>query len=284
MSKYYIFYNPNSGNSNKKSVKEILDEVLKDNELIYADITAVENMQETLKTLDPELNVVLTGGDGTLQHFINNIDCNGLERKVYYWGYGSGNDFLYDIGIKQQTELVELNKYIKNLPVVEFGSKICRFINSTAYGVDGFCCLEGDRLRRITKKTINYTTIALKSFIYAYKPVDAVISVDGVEKEYKNVWLASVMNSRYYGGGMLAAPMQERLGKDKKLTMVIVHCKHRIPALLSLTSFFDGSHVNKPKLVTILQGKQFSVTYKTPKPIGIDGEPFDDIPCYRAHA
>lgn len=283
MAGYYIFYNPNSGNSSKKSVKQILDEVLAGNELTYSDITAVKDMQTALDTIDSSLNVVLTGGDGTLQHFINSIDCDREQRTIYYWGYGSGNDFLYDLGIKNQTELVELNKYIKNLPVVEFNNKKRRFINSVAYGVDGFCCLEGDRQRQKTKKPINYTAVALKSFLYAYKPCGAKITVDGTEKEFKNVWMASVMNSRYYGGGMLAAPSQERLGIDKKLTMVIVHSRFRIPALASLSAFFKGTHVNKKKIVTILTGKNFAVEFESPSPAGIDGEVFDGISSVKVH-
>ena len=42
--------------------------------------------------------VVLIGGDGTINYLINHVDTDDLKNNVYLYGNGTGDDFLYDIG------------------------------------------------------------------------------------------------------------------------------------------------------------------------------------------
>ena len=49
------------------------------------------------------------------------------------------------------------------------------------------------------------------------------ITVDGETFEYDNVWLAPSMKGKFYGGGMMIAPSQDR--KNKTLSVVIYKCK-----------------------------------------------------------
>ena len=37
-------------------------------------------------------DIILTGGDGTLNSFINKADCDNLKQKLYFYASGSGND------------------------------------------------------------------------------------------------------------------------------------------------------------------------------------------------
>ena len=62
-----------------------------------------------------------------------------------------------------------------------------------------------------------------KGLLFHYKPTNATITVDGKKHTYKKVWLAPTMNGRYYGGGMMPAPNQERIGKKKKVTLMVMH-------------------------------------------------------------
>ena len=85
---------------------------------------------------------------------------------------------------------------------------------------------------------INYTSIAIKGLLFKFKKVNATITVDGVKYEHKHVWLAPTMKGRYYGGGMLITPEQNRLDIDGILTAVI----------------FKGRRISI-KLVTPLEGE-----------------------------
>jgi hypothetical protein len=64
---------------------------------------------------------------------------------------------LKDIDI---TKPFSVKKYVENLPTVEVNGKTYRFINGVGYGVDGYCCEVGDKLKSENKK-VNYTSIAI---------------------------------------------------------------------------------------------------------------------------
>ena len=42
--------------------------------------------------------VILCGGDGTLNIFVNDIKDMDVKNTIYYYASGSGNDFAKDIG------------------------------------------------------------------------------------------------------------------------------------------------------------------------------------------
>ena len=42
---------------------------------------------------------------------------------------------------------MEIGKYLKNLPQVEVNGKKYLFLNGVGYGIDGYCCEVGDKLR-----------------------------------------------------------------------------------------------------------------------------------------
>ena len=52
---------------------------------------------EYLNCLAPEDEVVLIGGDGTLNYFINAVDPKEIKNNIYLKSSGTGNDFFKDI-------------------------------------------------------------------------------------------------------------------------------------------------------------------------------------------
>ena len=69
-----------------------------------------------------------------------------------------------------------------------------KFINGIGYGIDGYCCEVGDKMREEAVKDINYTSIAIKGLLFHYHPTNATVTVDGRKHTYKKVWLAPTMN------------------------------------------------------------------------------------------
>ena len=134
--KYYL-YNPLANNGILKY--SIGAELIDASKLDYAEFFS------GLKDGD---EVVLVGGDGTINYLINHIDTDALKNNVYLYGNGTGNDFLYDIGDKPGHEVL-LNKYLKNLPVTRVNGKDYKFINNMSFGIDGYCCEEADRIKAI---------------------------------------------------------------------------------------------------------------------------------------
>ncbi|MCM1488344.1 MAG: diacylglycerol kinase family protein, partial [Firmicutes bacterium] len=202
MANYAIAYNPLSGNGRGKEEAENLSVLLKDHKLEYFDITEIGNINDFLEKLPSDTRFLLAGGDGTINRFVNTADEKYiLSRPVYYYGTGTGNDFLFDLGIKKGSMPFVLNKYIINLPTVTINGNTSKFLNGIGYGIDGYCCEEGDKLRKIPGKKINYTAIAVKGLLFKYSSANATVVADGNTTTYKKVWLAPTMNGRFFGGG-----------------------------------------------------------------------------------
>ena len=147
-----------------------------------------------------------------------------------------------------------------------------KFINGIGYGIDGYCCEMGDLHRKKNTKPVNYTKIALKGLLYDYKPTNAIVTVDSVKHAYKKVWLASTMNGRYYGGGMMIAPYQNRLNSDRSLTVVVLHGKIKLKVLTAFATVFKGEHVRFKKIVDLYTAHEVKVEFDRPVALQIDGE------------
>lgn len=229
------------------------------------------DMPEFLRGLTESDTLYLVGGDGTLNHFINDVYGADIAPKVYFCPAGSGNDFINDVKEDVKDGLIDLKKYIKDLPTVFVNGKERRFINGIGFGLDGVCCEIGDDQRANSDKPVNYTSIAIKLCLYAYKPRNATVIVDGKEYSFKKVWIAPTMKGRYYGGGMKVAPRQDRFDKDGYVTFVAVYGGCRLQLLTSFPKIFTGEHETK-KIVKILKGKEITVKFDKPCALQIDGE------------
>ena len=203
---------------------------------------------------------------------------------MLYYAAGSGNDFLRDIEADCNDGPVLINKYIKDLPVAEVKGKKYRFLNNLGFGIDGYCCEVGDKQKAASAKTVNYTAIAIKGLLFHYKPTNATVVVDGKQYNFKKVWIAPTMKGRFYGGGMMAAPEQDRLDTDGTLSVMVFGGGGRLRTLMAFPSIFKGEHVKYTKMVHIISGKDISVTFDSPAPVQIDGETILGVMSYHAYA
>lgn len=276
-----VLYNPLANNMRGAQAAEKIKQDLNRSDISFTDITQVSDITELILSCEDK-EIVIAGGDGTLNRFVNDFEGTELgDIKLYYYPSGSGNDFMRDVSDKCNANgLVLLNDYIKQLPTVTVKGREYRFINGIGYGIDGYCTEEGDRLRTSSDKPVNYTRIAIKGLLFAYKPVNATVTVDGVTHTYKKVWLAPTMNGRYYGGGMKVAPMQDRLSSDKKISTVIMYGLGKLRTLLLFPSIFTGEHVKRTDAVEVISGSSVTVKFDRPCALQIDGETIRDVTAY----
>lgn len=233
-----------------------------------------------LKNLDPEDELVLIGGDGTLNYFINAVNGTDIQNNIYLLGSGTGNDFLTDIG-RQPGEEVLINPYLSNLPTVRVNGLEKLFINNMGFGIDGYCCEVADQIKaKNPQEKIDYSGIAVKGLLFHFKPCHAEITVDGVRHEFDHVWIAPTMKGKYYGGGMKMAPDQDRFSDH--LTVVVYHCRSKLKALTAFPSIFKGEHVKKTSLVRSFTGNEIRVRFSRPCAAQIDGETVLNVTEYTA--
>ena len=281
--KNYVLYNPLAGHGKGTDYLDTLKPML-DGEIIVKDITTIDVFSDFIASLAEEDVITLCGGDGTLNKFVNSVDTDNLKNTIYYYGAGSGNDFLYDIAKGKCDKPIELNKYIKNLPTVEINGQVYKFLNGIGYGIDGYCCEVGDELKAKSDKPVDYTAIAIKGLLFHFKPRNATVVVDGVEHTYKKVWIAPTMHGRCYGGGMIPTPDQDRFNSDGKSSLMVLHGTGKLRTLILFPSIFKGEHVKNTKAVAIHTGKDITVKFDRPTPLQVDGETVLGVTEYTVHA
>ena len=276
---YAIFYNPHSCGGNGLKIAKEIETLMGDNTYSYYDILSGTSLNEVINSLPKETNVILTGGDGTLNSFINQIDDID-SRSFYFYASGSGNDFVRDIGCKKRTKPILINKYIKNLPTANINGTTYKFINCVGSGMDGYCCAEVERLRKISKRRGNYLAAAIKALLYAYKPCDAYVVADGKEYIFKNTWLVPTMNGRFFGGGFMAAPDQDRLNSDNSLSLVAMHSKNFFKIVTAFLLIMKGKHIKLKSMIKVIKGHEFSIKLSKSAFLQIDGETIPNITEY----
>lgn len=281
--KNYILYNSLAGNGKGESLSHSIE--LKNGENIFLDLTKIEDYKNFFENIDSKDRVIICGGDGTLNRFINAINDIEIENELYILATGGGNDFFNDLNLKPSNKPLLLNDYIKNLPTLCVKGESYRFINGVGYGVDGYCCEARDEKKKEKpNKKVNYTLIALKGLLFYFKPRNAVVTVDGKEYKYSNIWMATTMLGRFFGGGMMIAPMQKRDNDDGTLSLIVLHDLTKLKVLRIFLSVFKGKHIKHKSVVAVHQGHEISVTYDKPAPMQIDGETISDVPSYSVNS
>ena len=159
-----------------------------------------------------------------------------------------------------------------------------RFLNGIGYGIDGYCCEKGDELRGNGNGEVNYTAIAIKGLLFHYKPTGATITVDGVEHRFEKVWLAPTMIGRYYGGGMMPTPEQDRLNGDGAVSVMVYYGSGKLKSLAVFPSIFKGEHIKHSEMVAVLSGRNITVCFDEPRPLQIDGETVPGVREYSVTA
>ncbi len=279
----YILFNPLAGHGDHKDQLEALKNML-EGEIIVNDIRDIKSYTDFLLAIGSEDRIILCGGDGTINRFANESGYEKLKNEIYYYPMGSGNDFLRDVEGEDGKKPFKINKYLENLPTVTVKGKKYKFINGVGYGIDGYCCEVGDKIKESSTKAVNYTAIAIKGLLFHFKPKNATVIVDGKEYKYKKVWIAPTMNGKYYGGGMMPCPEQERLSPDRKVSLMLFHGSGKLKTLMIFPSIFKGEHVKHTDSITLIKGKDITVRFDEPSPLQIDGETVLDVSEYTVHA
>ncbi len=281
--KSHILYNPLAGHGISTDYLNTLKNTV-DGEAVLEDLTSIESLSSHLMGIPEEDKIIICGGDGTLNQFVNLVDIDKIPHEIYYYASGSGNDFLHDIAGNGEKALLPIRRYLENLPTVTVKGKTRKFLNGVGYGIDGYCCEIGDVQRARSEKPVNYTAIAIKGLLFCYKPTNATVIVDGKEYSYKKVWIAPTMNGRCYGGGMMPTPKQDRLNPEGKVSLMIFHGTGKLKTLMIFPSIFKGEHVKHTEAVSIHEGKEITVKFDGPRPLQIDGETVLDVTEYTVHA
>ena len=274
----YILYNPKAhkegGDLNiSKGHSDRRIEGIKKINIVDLDVKAFSDK------LTEKDKVLIRGGDGTLHHFVNHAKGVDFPCSVFMIRSGTGNDFLTDIGQMNSVDLVDIRKYICDLPEVTINGKTFSFINGVGLGVDGVVCHEVEKFKvKNPDKKANYVSIAFKEIGFRYKRPSARITVDGKVFAYDNVWAVSTMKGKFYGGGVMIAPEQDR--ESGKVTVMIMHGGSRVKTLAVFSKTKTGEHVKYKEMINMIEGYDVTVEFAHPTDFQADGEVYTGIMRY----
>lgn len=281
----FLLYNSNSKiGKNKEKIFKVLASAIKtfkDGDIRVKDITKLDSIEERLAKINKEKdNILIVGGDGTLTSLINKYKkyLDNLP-KIYAVKAGTGNDFLRNIihsgypveNINNKYFLI--NPFLKNLPICKVNNNEKTFLNGIGIGLDGYICKNVEEQRNKNNKQ-SFFKITLKSFM-EFKPLEKLtIEVDGKKHELKKCWFASIMNGKYYGGGMKIAPKADF--KGDKVQAIIINDINKLKLFMLFPLIYTGNHL-KVKAVHFFEGKHIKITSDEKTYVQIDGEPQKDI-------
>lgn len=275
----YLLLNPLANNS--KGEQDARQWAAENNvECEFTSLLDIKDMKAFFDGLKEDDEVILTGGDGTINRFANDVYGYELKNPVYYVKCGSGNDFYRDNEHLAADGKIDIRPMMKNLPLITVKGIQRRFVNGIGYGIDGETCRIGDIQRATSDKPVSYSNIAIKLLLGSYKLKKATVDVDGKVSTFENVWMASTMKGRFYGGGMMVAPAQDRFNEDGTVSVVTLYKKNRLVTLMRFPSLNKGEHVLKKDWVTVQTGKKVTVSFDQPCALQIDGDVIEDVLTY----
>ena len=203
----------------KKSLIELdkIEQVLQEKKLPYRVLkTSKNNNAESLMNEIRGNELIVIGGDGTINEVINNYH----GKEIIYLAYGSGNDLARSIRFKKDVEisrLLDSKKFIEYDVGVVNDRKFCSGFD-IGFNADIIKRANGSKLKKYIGKYIYLLQGVIG--ILMLKKYKAKISWDGGEIDTDKLYLLNVMVQPYEGGGIKFAP--GATGRDNKLHVMIM--------------------------------------------------------------
>ena len=70
---YAVLYNPHSGGGKGLQIAKEIEKLMGEHSYNYHDLTEIESLDYFVSSLPQNTDIILTGGDGSLNHFIKFI-------------------------------------------------------------------------------------------------------------------------------------------------------------------------------------------------------------------
>ncbi len=229
----------------------------------------IEYVEERAKSGE-ELRFYACGGDGTLYDVVNG--AYGYKNvQVAVVPLGSGNDFIRLFGT--QEEFLELEDQIEGVPVeldlIKCGNEIA--INQCSMGMDAEVCAMQGKIKKFPLVTgegayyLGCLYAIMRKFHNKF-----TITIDDDEVVSKDCLFCFCGNSRWYGGGFMAAPLAQP--DDGLLDFVIVEASvSRAKLVTLLNKYKRGEHLDWD-ITTFKRGKKLTIHSDSPAAVNVDGE------------
>lgn len=234
--------------------------------------------------------LVVIGGDGTLSHVVDAL-IEFPHVPIAYIPAGSGNDFSRATGIFTKNTDEALANILSAtmpvlLPVLESSETLApkkrSLVNSFGIGIDGAVIryMEQSTFKKRMNKfglgSLAYP-FSLLNVLFHQRPFTATIQTEGTFQTFEEIFLLTVTNHQYFGGGINIVP-KAHIQKEG-IDIIIIQKKSWWRIIQIMVALLQGKHL-KHQDVHHFSGKSIQVQVKTPQHAQADGElmefhPFD---------
>jgi diacylglycerol kinase (ATP) len=223
--------------------------------------------KEWPEAFDGCTHILLIGGDGTINYFINKYPSNTVPVSLIKGG--TGNDFAWKLlGDKSFEEQLQIA--INGTPrFVDAG--VCNgryFLNGVGVGFDGAVVRKMNASRRWFKGYLNYYLNVLK-VITTYRSVKVTIATDGAPLQTQRTFMLTIANGARFGGNFMVAPRADI--SDGLLDFVVIGPVAVLKRYYYLPAMKKGKHLCLP-FVSSLKLATVSVSSETELAAHLDGE------------
>ncbi len=234
---------------------------------------------------DPDIRLIVAGGDGTINEVLNGItDFEKVRMGVI--PIGSANDFVKGIGLPEKPEDVMLailsGKQERRMDVghvtAENGTNRL-FGISSGIGLDAIVCKKVGESKQ--KKLLNKLHLGRLSYVlmtvetlFTMKKYKVTVKADDKEYSFNDMIFLAGMNLAAEGGGVPMCPAA--LTDDGKISVCVADRVAKPRAFLLLGSLIKGKHVGKRGFV-LFDTKELSLTAEKPMVLHADGEYLGDV-------
>jgi diacylglycerol kinase (ATP) len=263
-----IIINPASGVGNKQREEEMIRAHL-DMERCHYRIVYTERPFHATEigrqaARDKVDMVVAVGGDGSLNEVAKGIVGSNTALGIIPAGSGNGLAHHLQIPFRINKAIEVINQCkIKKIDTIRINGELC--ISIAGVGFDALVAKEYEKAKKRGFQT--YFKIILKEYVN-YKPKKYRITVDG-EKYKERALFVSFANSNQFGYNASIAPHAE---VDDGLIDVCIIRKVPLARVVFLANLMFLKKIDQSNEITILKGKEISLSRKKGKIVNIDGE------------
>lgn len=220
--------------------------------------------------------IIAVGGDGTIHEIVNGVV--GSDVLLGILPFGTGNDLARALKIpRSNNQLLDMLRHPREV-VLNIGKVNDRyFVIATGIGFDGIVAEDINHHFYIKKMgAFGYFFSAIKVLL-SFMPRDVTVAIDGKQVDLPNMWMLSIGNCPFYGGGMKLFPAAKY--DDDLLDICLISNLNKSNFLRLFPLVYSGKHVKKEQYITTLQGKNIQVDCPSSMVAHADGEciPFSTL-------
>lgn len=276
----HLIVNERAGNGRAKQVVANVTATLKNPYELHrtkGPRHATALIEDVAKNQGNQLCIII-GGDGTIHEAIQGA-VQHTNIIIGVMNGGSGNDFGRGFSVFRTASEIDAFLSAPSITLEDTGLLFTNaqhtFMNNIGYGVDAKIVYEVNKtplknwLNRINLGRLTYVIILMKE-VMTFKPFDVVVEYGAIRKVYKDVWITTISNQPFIGGGMKISPYSQT--NDGRFELTIVENLSRLKLLFLFGTIFKGKHLGFKKYVSQISAESFTIQYSEAVQGHADGE------------